>query len=176
MLAICSDCSPLLFVWLLVCPLLVHSEEIPPGSYIKTDDGVIVYPNEEFSINTKALKIQVISDNIIRVIACPQKEIKDIQSLVVVPFGAAIPKWELQEQTSDKLVIKTKSLTVTADLLTGTVSFFDANGKPILNEKKMGRSFHQAVYKGERSYELGQMFETTLMMHGMDLGSTRMAS
>lgn len=151
----------LAFAVFIVTPFIGHSEEVPPGSYIKTEDGVIVYPNEEFSLNTKALKIQVVSSTIIRVIACPQKEIKDIQSLVVVPSGAAIPKWDLHSPTTDKLELKTSSLTVTADLLTGTISFFDASGKRILNEKKMGRSFQHAVYKGERSYELGQVFETS---------------
>jgi alpha-D-xyloside xylohydrolase len=148
----------LVLSFLIVMPCLAHD---PPGTYIKTEDGVIVYPNEDFSANTRALKIQVVSDNIIRVIACPQKEIKTINSLVVVHNASALPRFDLQQQDADKLVLKTKLLTLTADLMTGTVSFYDAKGQLILNEKKMGRSFQHAVYKGERSYEIGQVFETT---------------
>src|ERR1044071_9078191 len=72
------------------------AERNPPGSYIKTEDGVIVYPNEDFSANTRALKIQVVSDNIIRVLACPRKEIGKVNSLVEVYNTGTIPKWDLQ--------------------------------------------------------------------------------
>lgn len=148
----------LLISFLIVVPCLAINQ---PGTFVKTEDGIIVYPNEEFSANTRAIKIQVIADNIIRVLACPQKEIRDVNSLVVTYNTGTIPKWDLQKQEGDKLTLKTKLLTVTADLLTGMVCFYDAKGDRILNEKKMGRSFQQAVYKGERSYEVGQVFETT---------------
>ncbi|MFT3679255.1 MAG: glycoside hydrolase family 31 protein [Ferruginibacter sp.] len=129
--------------------------------YIKTRDGVIVYPKEEMSGNTQSVRIQVVSDKIIRVTASPQKEPVPVTGLVTVydPSSAAV--WNLVPGGEEDLTIKTKFLTVKADVNTGAVAFFDAAGKPILNEKKTGRKLDPVVYEGTRSYEISQTFETS---------------
>ena len=133
----------------------------PGHPYIKTKDGVIFYPNEDLSGNTHILKVQIVADNIIRVIACPQKEISDIPSLITIYNSNSLPQWELIPVDSEKITLKTKLITVYADLNTGALSFFDSKGKPIIHEKRMGRNFEQAVYEGTRSYKVFQTFETT---------------
>lgn len=55
-----------------------------PPSYIQTKDGVIVFTEPIFTGTSKAIKLEVVSDNIIRVIAAPRKEIMATQSLVIV--------------------------------------------------------------------------------------------
>ena len=50
-------------------------------SYITTTDGVIVFTDPLFTGTSKAVKLEVIADNIIRVIAAPGKEIFPVQSL-----------------------------------------------------------------------------------------------
>ena len=50
-------------------------------AYIQTRDGVIVFTDPAFTGTSHAVKLEVVSDNIIRVIAAPGKEILLAQSL-----------------------------------------------------------------------------------------------
>jgi alpha-D-xyloside xylohydrolase len=130
-----------------------------PAHYTKTDDGVIITPVPELAGNSQAVKLQVIADNIIRVIATPHKQPNTSFSLSNVFRPGQLPQWQLQEQGTDKLVLKTSRLTVVADVPTGTLSFFDASGKPIVSEKKMGRKLLPVVHEGKRSFYIEQVFE-----------------
>ena len=55
-----------------------------PPDYIQTKDGIIVFTDAVFTGTCNAVKLEVISDNIIRVIAAPGKEFKATQSLITV--------------------------------------------------------------------------------------------
>ncbi|HMO62573.1 MAG TPA: glycoside hydrolase family 31 protein [Ferruginibacter sp.] len=149
---------------LLVCSclsisFLFASASDTPAHYIKTDDGVIITPVPELAGNSQAVKLQVIADNIIRVIATPHKQPNTSFSLSNNLRPGQLPQWQLEEQGTDKLVLKTSRLTVIADVPTGTLSFYDASGKPIVSEKKMGRRLLPVVHEGKRSYNIEQVFE-----------------
>ena len=73
----------LLLLSLLCFSLFNVSLAIPP-SYILTEDGIIVFTDPVFTGTSNAVKLEVVSDNIIRVIAAPGKEIAATQSLVTV--------------------------------------------------------------------------------------------
>jgi len=55
----------------------------PPG-FIQTKDGVIVYTNPAFTGTVNAVKLEVVTDKIIRVLVAPAKEILPVESLVTV--------------------------------------------------------------------------------------------
>ncbi|MEP7377415.1 MAG: TIM-barrel domain-containing protein [Chitinophagaceae bacterium] len=130
-------------------------------AYIQTRDGVIVFTDPAFTGTSHAVKLEVVSDNIIRIIAAPGKEILLAQSLVTVYAKRTGLAWKLIS-SGDQLNLKTNALTVTVHLKTGAVSFFDAKGKKILNEKPIaGRIFQSAVFDGKRYYNLTQTFQTT---------------
>lgn len=130
--------------------------------FFKTEDGVVIYPDEDYSGRTRAIRLQIVSDNIIRVIASPTKEFPAQQSLVTIYKSESLPKWDLvSEENKDHVTLKTKLLTVVANLTTGTVQFYDATGRVILGEKKMGRSFTETVFEGERTWSVNQAFETS---------------
>jgi alpha-D-xyloside xylohydrolase len=132
-----------------------------PPSYIQTKNGVIVFTDPAVSGISNAVKLEVISDNIIRVIAAPGKEIAPVQSLMTVVTGTPNPSWSFIS-SKDKLTLKTKKLSAIVDLKTGTVSFWDLTGKKILSEKPIiGRSFKPTVFDGRRYYHLTQTFQTT---------------
>ena len=133
----------------------------PPVQYVKTEDGVILYPNQIFSGNARAIKVQIIADNIIRVIACPDKGCWFVKVLSCPIPLIRYPVWDLIPLDSQRISLKTKLITVRADLATGALSFFDAKGNAIVSEKKMGRDIKETVYEGERSYVISQTFETT---------------
>ncbi|MGN6800602.1 MAG: hypothetical protein ACTHJN_01780, partial [Ginsengibacter sp.] len=55
-----------------------------PPSFIVTKDGIVVFTDPLFTGTSKAVKLEVISDNIIRVIAAPGKKIFARKSLITV--------------------------------------------------------------------------------------------
>ncbi len=132
-----------------------------PPAYIKTDDGVIVYTDPLITGIPNAVKLQVVSDCIIRVIAVPGKEIPSRESLITVYSKKAGLVWDVVP-SKESVTVKTKELTGTVNLRTGAVCFFDNKGKKILAEKQTnGRSFQPAVFDGKRYFNLVQTFQTT---------------
>ena len=130
-------------------------------SYIQTKDGVIVFTDSVFTGTSHAVKLEVVSDNIIRVIASPVKEITATQSLVTVYTRKPGLLWNVIP-SKEFLTLKTKNITATVNLKTGVVSFQDNAGKKILAEKSIGgRSFQSAIFDGKRYYNLTQNFQTT---------------
>ena len=129
------------------------------GLYHFEEDGVIIYPDINFSGNTHAIRLQVISDKIIRVIASPEIKFPDVKSLITV-YPDVSRKFIVVEKAG-KLIIKTPSVTATVLLSTGAISFGDKFGKPVLMERQYnGRSFIPAVFEGQHSYGISQIFET----------------
>lgn len=149
---------------LLLCLLLACVTNVllaEPPSYIQTKDGVIVFTDPVFTGTSNAVKLEVVSDNIIRVTAAPDKKNVSTESLVVVHNKRSDIVWNIVP-SKDKLTLKTKTLTAIINLKTGVVSFWDTNGKKIVDEKPIaGRSFQPAVFDGKRYYNLTQTFQTT---------------
>ena len=150
-----------LLLFSLVCASTFNVLLAEPPSYIQTKDGIIVFTDPAFTGASSAVKLEVISDNIIRVIAAPGKEILPTQSLVTTYSKKNDLIWNVIP-SKEKLTLKTKTLTAIVDLKTGVVSFWDAKGKKILSEKPIaGRSFQPAVFDGIRYYNLTQSFQST---------------
>lgn len=132
-----------------------------PPSYITTPDGVIVFTDPLITGTSNAVKLEVITDNIIRVMAAPGKEMAPTQSLVTVYSKRPGLSWDVIP-SKDSLTLKTKKLTAIVDLKTGAVTFRDQTGKKILAEKQpLGRQFQPVVFDGKRHYTLTQAFQTT---------------
>ncbi|MFC0772173.1 TIM-barrel domain-containing protein [Terrimonas alba] len=149
----------LLLCLLLACVFNVLLAE--PPAYIQTKDGVIVFTDPVFTGTANAVKLEVVSDNIIRVIAAPGKKIDSTESLVVVYNKRSDIIWNVIP-SKDRLTLKTKTLSAVINLKTGVVSFWDTNGKKIVDEKPIaGRSFQPAVFDGKRYFNLTQTFQTT---------------
>src|SRR5690349_21126650 len=145
----------------ILCVSVVNVILAEPPSYIKTKDGIIVFTDSTVTGISNAIKLEVIADNIIRVLAAPGKEIVPTQSLVSAYSKNPRLTWNLV-QGKDKLSLKTKTLTAVVDLKTGTVSFWDYNGKKIINEKpNIGYRFQPVVFDGKRYHSLTQTFQST---------------
>ncbi|MEO6721072.1 MAG: TIM-barrel domain-containing protein [Ferruginibacter sp.] len=145
----------------LIFTLFFNTLRAEPPSYIQTEEGVIVFTDPAFTGVSNAVKLEVIADNIIRVIAVPGKEIALTKSLVTVYSKATDLTWKVIS-SKDKVSLKTKVLTAVVDLKTGAVTFWDASGKKIINEKPIaGRSFQPAIFDGKSYYNLTQTFQST---------------
>src|SRR5215216_3726005 len=86
-----------------------------PPSYIQIKDGVIVFTDPLFTGTSNAVKLEVISDNIIRVIAIPGKEIAKRQSLITVYAKRNDLAWNVVP-SKESLTLKTKALTAKVNL------------------------------------------------------------
>jgi alpha-D-xyloside xylohydrolase len=130
------------------------------GDFVKTTDGIIVHPDANYPGNAKEVELKVIADNIIRVIAIVDKNVKVDRSLIVNITGNTNAKWNI---VSDKQTVrlKTSKLTAAVNLHTGAVSFFDINGKKIVAEKEYSRSLQPQVFEGESLYNIRQDFMTS---------------
>jgi alpha-D-xyloside xylohydrolase len=150
----------LLFLTLL-CSSAFNALLADSPSYIETKDGVIVFTDPAFTGTSNAVKLQVISDHIVRVIAAPGKEILALKSLVTVFSERTDLLWNVVP-ARESITLKTKYLTVIVRLKTGAISFHDNKGKKILAEGPTGgRIFQPAVFDGRRYYNLTQTFQTT---------------
>ena len=107
-----------------------------PESFKEVADGVIIYPDPRLSGNAQLVKLQVIADDIIRVIASADKSLQQRNSLAVNFSDTTKPVWDVK-QSGTKLTLATKEIKAIADLPTGAVSFTDLNGKTIIAEREI---------------------------------------
>ncbi|MEP6947699.1 MAG: hypothetical protein ABI863_00430, partial [Ginsengibacter sp.] len=150
-------------IYILVFSLLLFKfshADLPGNRIEQTSDGVIIYPDINFSGNARAIRLQVITDKIIRVTASPELKFPDIKSLILVYPGVS-KKYTIIKKAG-KLILKTPSVTATVLLSTGAISFADELGKPVVMERQYnGRSFNPSVFNGQNTYSISQTFETT---------------
>lgn len=141
----------------LSAPLKIAAQ---PNTFSTTNDGIIIYTDPSNSDNTRMVQLQVVRENIIRIVATPEKGRLEKKSLITVYTQNPNLKWSTFSD-KEKVSLKTGTLTAVVQLKTGAVVFFDSAGKKIIGEKLGGRSFTPAVFEGQRSYGIAQSFETT---------------
>jgi alpha-D-xyloside xylohydrolase len=130
------------------------------AQYRKTADGVVVYPDQRYSGQVEAVRLQVLSSKIIRVTASADSVFPSVKSLIVLDQGSRKPGFTVAKQ-GETVVVKTGSLSAVVQLSTGAVSFLDASGRSIVKERPYnGRTIEEAVFEGQPSYALRQTFET----------------
>jgi alpha-D-xyloside xylohydrolase len=141
--------------------LRLTSLNVSAQTITKTENGIIVHPEATVSNGVQAVQLQVISNNIIRVLASPASGFSNDESLITV-YAKPTPGNFTINETGDAVAVKTASLTAIVNKKTGAVSFTDATGKAILSEKQNnGRSVKPVVYDGQGFYKIKQVFETT---------------
>ena len=132
---------------------------VKPG-YEKTADGVIVNLKQEKNTDLKRVRLQVINDKTIHVLATPEDKFSEEKSLIIVPQTGKIPSFQL-ESKNGAVALSTKSLKAFVNLKTGEVNFTDAKGNSILRENKGGgKSFTPIEVEGTKGYTMRQVFES----------------
>lgn len=123
-------------------------------------DGIVVYPVAAFSGGVQMVKLQVMNDAIIRVVASPTKELPNRQSLVIIPQAQKVRGWKVTS-SKDSVFLSTQQLQAHVSLTTGAVAFYNQQGQPIIAEKPLGATLKPAVFEGQPSYAVQQTFQTT---------------
>ncbi|HEY1113054.1 MAG TPA: TIM-barrel domain-containing protein, partial [Chitinophagaceae bacterium] len=132
-----------------------------PSSFEKTPNGIIVYTDPLYTGTAQAVRLEVVTDRIIRVTAAPGKSFSATPSLITVYKRDPKVTWQVVPG-KESVTLKTGALSAVAHLKTGAVTFYDAAGNKILGEPlARGRRIEPAVFEGRRLYSLEQTFETS---------------
>ena len=129
-------------------------------SFSKLNDGVVIHLHNALPNSPKSLKLQVVADNIIHVIASPLDSILINKSLMVADTKRSPVEWNLQEKEG-QIIISTSKINATVYTVNGAVIFTDKSGKLILAEKETaGKIFTETIVAGEQLYGLQQVFQS----------------
>jgi len=119
---------------------------IPHGILAKSSDSVI--------------RLEVFSDEIIRVTAAPGSELPEDQSFMVVEGNRDDVQWEWKD-SGKKVILKTPAVQASLDKKTQTVTFMDGKGNVMLREIEGGRYFKPVTVMGEDTHRVQQQFDVS---------------
>jgi alpha-D-xyloside xylohydrolase len=122
-----------------------------PNSPEKFADGVL------FHVGDHLLKLEVCSDNIIRVAYANNAAFFDRKTLAAGVRHDLKTQWSLKTENGEA-VLATDRLQAHVDLASGAVSFFDAAGQPVLAEKKGGQTMTPAIVQGDLTFHVRQQW------------------
>lgn len=134
------------------------AHHIPPGEYSKIDDGIIVHVKRKLPNGVCLVRLQAITDHIIRVTASPLDSFINTPSLIIQAKKRTPVKWTLKEE-KEQVILLTPALRATVSLVSGEINFTDHTGKPLLAEpKEGGKYFIPVTEEGQPAYRLSQSF------------------
>jgi alpha-D-xyloside xylohydrolase len=118
----------------------------------KQSNGIAVH------VNGGELRIQVLSDTVVRVMFSKSAEFFERRSIDTVPQPSPTTRWTVRE-SSGNFTLSTAKLRVIVDRESGAVSFADADGHPILAEVGGSRILEPATVQGETTFHLRQKWK-----------------
>jgi alpha-D-xyloside xylohydrolase len=123
----------------------------------RIEDGIVVAINNAGN-NTKLVRLQVVSEDIIRVSATPADSFSTEESLMVLPAVQTQTPWSFTE-TDTTVVLSTSSLRALVRRATGEIVFTDTLGKVILSEQHGGgKTFLPKPISDKNYYTVQQKF------------------
>jgi alpha-D-xyloside xylohydrolase len=106
------------------------------------------------------MKLEILNDEIIHVLASPVKSFSEEKSLCVIDRDYPDPSFNVKQE-KDTLIISTGWIIAKVSIVTGQVIFCDQNEKVILSERPGGgKSFAPITVEGTDGYTLGQAFDS----------------
>jgi alpha-D-xyloside xylohydrolase len=103
------------------------------GSYTKNAEGIVVLPTEG---EAKAVRLNVVRDDIVRVSASPSQAFNLPNSIMVVAEAESVP-FEIEEG-DESVSLVTDSLKAEVSLIDGKLSFYRPNGELMLAAANSG--------------------------------------
>ena len=130
------------------------------SSVDKSENGIIVHLKSSKTIPVKAIRLQVINNDIIHVSASPNDTFS-LQPSLIAAYSETLDKDWSYSETANDIILKTPTLTVTVCLSTGEIVFSDHNGPVLLAENAGGgKSFETIEVDGKKAYTIRQQFES----------------
>ena len=128
------------------------------GGYKSDKNGIVVNVDSKGENEVKKVRLQVLSDKIIRVSATPDNSFSNDTSLVVVAQKER-PEFKVEE-TDTTVSVVTAAVRATVSRTSGDVKFYNKEGKLILAEADGGREFSPIEVDGTKGYTVRQVFES----------------
>ena len=130
------------------------------GSYEETANGVVVTLAQADKSAPRLVRIQAVSDEIIRVSATPETAFPDRTSMIIREGDRGEVSYTVEENEGS-VMISTGKVNAIVSLKSGSVEFTDRNGNPILQEVEGGgKSFAPIEVEGRSGYSFRQVFES----------------
>jgi alpha-D-xyloside xylohydrolase len=129
-------------------------------AYEKEADGILFEIKKQKETDPQWIKIQVCTEEIIRVLAASEKSFSSRPSLMVNKTDWEPVHWSVKEN-ADWVEISTSKVTVRVQSKNGALAFYDANGRVLLREKADGGKIITAAdVMGERTFHIRQLFDS----------------
>jgi len=130
------------------------------GEYKKQPDGIIIEIKSETITDASLVEIKVCTENIIHVIATPEKTFSNRKSLMVDKTEWKPVPWSVKEE-GNEIVLSTSKVIVKVHREKGTIAFYNSNGELILQEKaEDSKIITPAEVMGEKTYHVQQLFNS----------------
>ena len=145
-----------LLVFACLCGSLIASKSslAQTGSYKELANGILI--DLPSNAECSSIKLEVISDKIIHVVASAEGAAETPLSLMIAEEQFKPAKFSVA-QKADQVYVSTAALIVQASLKTGALEFKDVSGKTILLNGS--KSLTPAIHNGESSYAVKQVFQ-----------------
>ena len=154
----CSMKTRLRYIFLVLLSLLFSVSSI--SAYEKQSDGVLFKIKKQNETDAQWIKIQVCTEDIIRVVASPVKSFSTRPSLMVNKSGWTPVEWSLHENKGNVEIVTSK-IRVEVDSTTGEIAFYNSAGKLLLHEKAGGgKIITSAEVMREKTYHIRQLFDS----------------
>lgn len=127
--------------------------------YEKLENGVVVSLENTSKTDAALVKLEVVSDEIIRVCSTPESSFSSRESLVVLPQEN---KTEYTvEENKEYITVSTSSIKAKVSLSTGEVTFLNKEGNVILKEaREASNEFTPIEVDGFNGYSFQQVFDS----------------
>ncbi len=129
-------------------------------AFEKEGNGIILHFTSSENPNVSMLKLQIVSDDIVRVIATTGDSFSQRPSLMLAGNEMPEVSWKVEENNGFIDVITSKVIT-RVDTSSGAVTFLDKTGKVLLSEKpEDGKIITPAKVMGEQTFHIQQLFDS----------------
>jgi len=125
----------------------------------KTSRGLLIHPSQKTENGARTIKLEVISEEIIRVTASPSESIPETQSLCVLEADSIIPAFEITE-SGDTIILSTSKIQARILQSSGELTFLDKNNNVLLSEAIDGKSFKPITVESTNGFTLSQKFNS----------------
>ena len=116
--------------------LLMSASGLQAVGFIQKGNYLTVQLKQHQNFGPSQIRLQVVSDKIIRVQATAEQGFRDKQSLIIVPQKGKA-NYKVEEQ-GEKLIITTAAMRAVLNEATGQITFYDLKDHVLLNEVAQG--------------------------------------
>ena len=116
--------------------LLMSASGLQAAGFIQKGNYLTVQLKQHQNFGPSQIRLQVVSDKIIRVQATAEQGFRDKQSLIIVPQNGKA-NYKVEEQ-GEQLIITTAAMRAVLNEATGQITFYDLKDHVLLNEVAQG--------------------------------------